>query len=114
MSRRLLTKSRKSHARLCGDIFKSNLDETLLRTLSNPASGSWLLVQVTGGPACEAGVSIEPGVERGFASETPGMRSEIYCPLKAASKPLKHAPESSIALPRPISEIYFVSTEAQT
>jgi len=27
--------------------------------------------------ACEAGVSMEPGVKRGSASETPGMRHEI-------------------------------------
>ena len=29
---------------------------------------------------------MEPGVERGFASETPGTRAEIYCPLKAGER----------------------------
>jgi len=53
-----------------------------------------------GGLACEAGVSIEPGVERGFATETPGMRAEILCPLRAGERTCQAPAESSIELPR--------------
>jgi len=53
-----------------------------------------LVVQVPSD--CEAGVSMEHEVERGFASETSGMRAEIYCLLKAGERTVKQQPESAI------------------
>jgi hypothetical protein len=38
-----------------------------------PVERSGAFLERSGIPACEAGASIKPGVERGFASETPGQ-----------------------------------------